>query len=82
MGEAGVARLSALAAEDNEDGTAWPASLGRDPGSVGLDAPRMHGRPDSCQVPVMLDSGGADVFPREVIFVDPGPAQPTASPAP
>ncbi|WP_327129513.1 Tn3 family transposase [Streptomyces sp. NBC_01727] len=38
MGEVGVARLLALVAEANEDGTTLLAALKRDPGAVGLDS--------------------------------------------
>ncbi|WP_052270159.1 Tn3 family transposase [Streptomyces sp. MUSC 125] len=38
LGGAGVARLLALVAEDNEDGAALLAALKRDPGAVGLDS--------------------------------------------
>lgn len=38
LGDAGTARLLALVAEDNEDGTALLAALKRDPGAVGLDS--------------------------------------------
>ncbi|SHI57768.1 Tn3 family transposase [Streptomyces sp. 3214.6] len=38
LGDAGTARLLALVAEDNEDGTALLAALKRDPGAVGLES--------------------------------------------
>jgi hypothetical protein len=38
LGDTGTARLLALVAEDNEDGTALLAALKRDPGAVGLDS--------------------------------------------
>ncbi|AQW48273.1 Tn3 family transposase [Streptomyces violaceusniger] len=38
LGEVGVARLLALVAEANEEGTALLAALKRDPGAVGLDS--------------------------------------------